>query len=261
MDVCEKLADEFPSVVFAHATGYKHNNRNFTNYSIRFYQARYLSGIVAGMKTKTNKIGYVAAKGKDSSEVTSGINAFAIGVEEVNPDAQIYVQVTHNWFDPMGETIATNLLIAGGCDIISSHTNTPAAQIAAERAGVWAIGYNSDMSLVAPDAVITSVVLHWSVYYIRLVESVMDGTFNAEPTFYGIREGAVDITPLSTTLAEPGSQAVVLAARQRIIHGNYNVFDGVLETNSGKTVGETGKTLSDEVILSGINWYYRNVIE
>ena len=85
MDTCEKLSIEFPSVIFAHASGIKHNNVNFTNYFGRVYQARYLSGIIAGAKTKTNKIGFVAAWGRENSEVTGGINAFAMGVEKVNP--------------------------------------------------------------------------------------------------------------------------------------------------------------------------------
>jgi len=261
MDTCEKLAAEFPSVIFAHAMGYKLNGHNFTNYSIRLYHARYLSGIVAGLKTQTGKIGYVAAWGKENSQVTSGINAFAIGVREVNPEARIYVRVTHNWYDPMGETEAANALIASGCDVITAHCNTPAPQIAAQRAGQWAIGYNSDMSADAPEAVITSVVLLWGALYTRLVEGVISGTFTPTPHYYGLAEGAVDITPPNKRLAAPGTESAVEMARRRIINEGFNVFDGVLETNDGGTIGEEGKTLSDEIILSGIDWYYRTVVE
>ena len=258
MDTCEKLAKEFPHVVFAHATGYKYNDRNFTNYSIRFYQARYLSGIVAGLQTKTGQIGYVAAMGSDNSEVTGGINAFAMGVEEVNPEARVYVRITHSWYDPMGETEAANALIARSCDVISAHCNTPAPQMAAQAAGVWGIGFNSDMRVDAPDSVITSVVLHWGVYYTGLVESVIDGTFRTEPRFYGFMEGAIDITALNEKLAAPGIEAAVEAGRQRLREG-FNVFDGVMRTNTGRAIGEEGQTLSDDVILGGIDWYYRNV--
>ena len=261
MDICEKLAEEFPSVIFAHATGYKYNSLNFTNYSIRFYHARYLAGIVAGLRTKSGHIGYVASMGKDHSEVTGGINAFAIGVEEVNPEARIYMQVTYSWNDPMGETDAANALIARGCDVIAQHADTPNPQTAAQRAGVWSIGYNRDMSIDAPDAVITSVVSRWGNLYTRLVESVINGTFSPTLYYYGLAEGAADIMPLNEKLAAPGTEAAVAAARQRIIHGGFNVFDGILETNTGIFIGEAGKTLSDEVILNGINWYYRNVIE
>ena len=261
MDVCEELAAEFPSVIFAHATGYKYNNRNFINYMIRLYQARYLSGIVAGMQTKTGQIGYVAAMGRDNSEVTGGINAFAIGVEAVNPDARVYIRVTHSWYDPMGEAEAANALIAHGCDVITAHCNTPAPQIAAQKAGVCAIGFNSDMSEDAPDAVISSVVPRWGTIYTRFMESIINGTFKPRSYFYGLAEGAVDITPLNGKLAAPETEAAVAAARKRIIQDGFNVFDGVLKTDDGKSVGEADKTLSDEVILSGIDWYYLNVIE
>ena len=261
MDVCERLALEFPSVVFAHATGNKYNNRNFANYSIRLYQARYLSGIVAGLRTQNNRIGFVAARGLDNSEVTGGINAFAMGVASVNPDARIFVRVTHSWYDSMGETNAANALIAADCDVITAHANTPAAQIAAERAGVWAIGYNADMSGEAPNAIITSVVLNWGVIYTRLVQSVIDGTFRPEPHYYGLIEGAIDITPLNLNLATMGMEAAVEEARRRIVYEGFNIFDGVIETNDGNTIGEAGETLPDDVILSGINWYFRNIVE
>ena len=261
MDVCEKLALEFPNVVFAHATGTKHNDNNFANYSIRLYQGRYLSGIVAGLKTQSNRIGFVAARGRDNSEVTGAVNAFAMGVASVNPDARIYVSVTHSWYDPMGETNAANALIAAGCDVITAHANTSAAQVAAQRAGVWAIGYNADMSGEAPDAVITSVVLNWDALYTRFVQSVIDGSFVPRTNLYGLAEGAIDITPLNRSLSPPGAEAEVLAARQRIWREGFNVFEGEIETNDGRTIGETGRTLSDDIILSGIDWYYRNVIE
>jgi basic membrane protein A len=261
METCEKLAAEFPSVVFAHATGYKYNRTNFTNYSGRVYQSRYLSGIVAGMKTQTNRIGYVAAMGKDNSEVTGGINAFALGVESVNPRAQVHVRVTYSWFDPMGEANAARELMALGCDVIAQHTNTLAPQIAAQNAGLWGIGYNVDMSVYAPGAVLTSVILRWGVYYSHLVQSVIDGTFTTEPYFGGIAEGMVDIAPLSPEFTTPEMAAAVAAARRAISGGGFNVFDGELETNEGGVIGTEGGTLPDSEIIGNIHWYYRNVVE
>ncbi|AEF84899.1 membrane protein, Bmp family [Treponema primitia ZAS-2] len=260
MDSCEKLAAEFPGVIFAHATGYKFNRTNFTNYSGRLYQARYLSGIVAGMKTKTNKIGYVAAMGKENSEVSSGINAFALGVEKVNPAARIYVKVSYSWFDPLGEAEAARALIAAGCDVIAEHCNTPSPQITAEKAGVWGIGFNSDMSKDAPDAVLCSVILNWGVYYTYLVRSVIDGSFTSEPYFGGIADGMVDITPLAE-FAESGTAEAIEKERRRMVYEGFNVFDGDIKTNEGGIIGKEGKTLDDSEIISGINWYYRTVEE
>lgn len=260
MDTCEALAEEYPDVIFSHGTGYKSNNTNFNNYFGRIYQARYLSGIVAGMKTETNKIGYVAAMGSENSEVTGGADAFAIGVAEVNPDAQVYVKVTNSWLSPTEETNAAKALIAEGCDVIGQHCDTPNPQTEAEAAGVWGVGYNSDMEKDAPGATLTSVIWNWGKYYTEATKKVIDGTWTAENYFGGMKEGLVDIAPLNEDLVAPGTQEKVDEARKRIVEDGFNVFDGVLETNDGKTVGEDGKTLDDATITGGINWYYKNIV-
>jgi len=262
MDTCEKLAQEFPSVIFAHATGYKYNNTNFTNYFGRVYQARYLSGIAAGMNTKSNKIGFVAAWGTDNSEVTGGINAFAMGVEKVNPQARIYVKVTHSWYDPMGEAFASRDLIKEGCDVIAQHCDTPAPQIEAEKAGVWGIGYNTDMSADAPDAVLTSVLWHWGSYYTFLVQSVIDGSFTTAPWFGSLKDGVVNIAPLSKNVFLKEQTAhIINEERLRIESGAFDVFSEVMKTNKGKNIGREGEKLPDDEIRNGINWYYRTVVE
>lgn len=260
MDTCEALAEEYPDVIFSHGTGYKSNDTNFNNYFGRIYQARYLSGIVAGMKTETNKIGYVAAMGSENSEVTGGADAFAIGVAEVNPDAQVYVKVTNSWLSPTEETNAAKALIAEGCDVIGQHCDTPNPQTEAEAAGVWGVGYNSDMQKDAPGATLTSVIWNWGKYYTEATKNVIDGTWTAENYFGGMKEGLVDIAPLNEDLVAPGTQEKVDEAKKRIVEEGFNVFDGVLETNDGKTVGEEGKTLDDATITGGINWYYKNIV-
>jgi basic membrane protein A len=213
------------------------------------------------MRTATNRIGYVAAMGRDNSEVTGGIDAFALGVESVNKDARVYVRVTNRWFDPDGEGMASRALIESGCDVIAQHCNTPAPQTEAEKAGVWGIGFNSDMKGDAPNATIASVVWNWGAYYTRLVRSVIDGGFTTEPYFGDISDGIVELTPLDKTLIPPGVEEAVARAEARIASGETGVFDGVMETNDGRTVGAEGSTLPDGEITDGINWYYRNVIE
>lgn len=259
MDTCEALAEEYPDVIFSHGTGYKANGVNFNNYFGRIYQARYLAGIAAGMKTESNKLGYVAAMGQENSEVTGGINAFAMGAYSVNPDCEVYVKVTNSWFDPEGETQAAQALVDLGCDVIAQHCDTPNPQTVAEQNGVWGVGYNSDMSKDAPGAVLTSVMWDWSVYYTYAVQSVIDGTWTGENYFGGMADGLVDIAPLSDICAE-GTQEAVDAARKQITEEGFNVFDGVIETNDGSTVGEEGSTLSDSDITGNMNWYFKNVV-
>ena len=260
MDICEALADEYPDVIFSHGTGYKSNGVNFNNYFGRIYQARYLTGIAAGLKTETNKIGYVAAMGKDNSEVTGGCNAFAMGAYSVNPDCEVYVKVTNSWFDPEGEKQAADALIAEGCDVIGQHCDTPNPQLAAEAAGVFGVGYNSDMSKDAPKAVLTSTVWDWSAYYTWAVENIINGTWTGENYFGGMADGLVGIAPLAEDLIAEGTEEAIDAAKAEMESG-WDVFDGVIETNDGSTVGVEGEHMSDADITGNMNWYFKNVVE
>lgn len=258
METTSEMAEQYPDVYFSHGTGYLSNGKNFNNYFGRIYQARYLSGIVAGMNTKSNKIGYVAAQDSSNSEVTGGIDAFAIGVESVNQDAKIYVAVTNSWYDPDKEKAASEQLLDMGCDVMAQHCDTAYPQTLAQDRGVYGIGYNSDMSKETPDSCLTSVIWNWSAYYTSAVKSVMNGTWDGSNYYGGMAEGLVGITNLAGFAAD-GTQEKVDKATAAILSGENNVFDGVLETNTGDTVGSEGSTLDDATITGGINWYYRNV--
>jgi basic membrane protein A len=243
MDSCEKLSREFPSVVFAHFAGDKHNNTNFTTYSGSTHQPKYLSGIVAGLLTKTGKIGYVAPWGEENSEVTGALNAFALGVETVNPDAGIYVRVTGSRFDLEGEITATRILIAEECDVIGQAVASPVPQIEAERAGVLGIGYSTDMSAHAPEAVFTSVLHNWGVYYTALVQSVIDGTFTTAPYLGSLTDGMVGLSPLNENIGYvreinvPAINHILIEEHLRVESGELNLLG------------------TDETIR-----YYRNVV-
>ena len=259
MQVTADMAEKYPDVYFSHGTGYMSNGKNFNNYFGRIYQARYLSGIVAGMNTKDNKIGYVVAQDSSNSEVTGGIDAFAIGVESVNPKAKIYVDVTNSWYDEKKEKKASERLLNMGCDVMTQHCDTPYPQTLAQEKGVYGIGYNSDMSKETPDSCLTSVIWNWSAYYTSAVKSIIDGTWDGSNYYGGMAEGLVSITDLASFAAE-GTQQKVDEATAEILSGDNNVFDGVLVTNTGKKIGKKGKTLDDATITGKINWYYRNVV-
>lgn len=262
MQTTADMAEEYPDVYFSHGTGYMSNGKNFNNYFGRIYQARYLSGIAAGLNTKTNKIGYVAAMGLDNSEVTGGIDAFALGIYSVNPDAEVYVKVTNSWYDPKAEEEAARKLLDMNCDVIAQHCDTVYPQTLAQHKGVYSIGYNSDMSKEAPEACLCSVIWNWSAYYTSAVQSVIDGTWDGSNYYGGMNENLVSITPIADFAADT-TQEKVNVAKQQILSGKNSVFDGVIETNTGATVGTAGKTLDDAVITGGINWYFKtvNVIE
>lgn len=258
MDPMEQLASEYPEVIFSHCSGYKSNGTNFNNYFGRIYQARYLAGIAAGLKTQSDKIGFVAAMGVENSEVTGGINAFAMGIESVNPGAKVYVKVTNTWFDPTLEQQAAEALLDMGCDVIGQHADTTAPQLAAEARGVWGCGYNSDMTNDAPKAHLTAPVWNWGAYYTSAVQSVIDGTWSGANYFGGMAEGLVDISPLSENCAE-GTADAIEAAKQKIL-GGFNIFEGELTDNAGNQVCAAGEKLSDGDITGAMNWYYKNVV-
>ncbi len=259
METTAEMAEKYPDVYFSHGTGYLSNGTNFNNYFGRIYQARYLSGIVAGMNTTSNQIGYVAAQDISNSEVTGGIDAFAIGVASVNPDAKIYVAVTNSWYDAEREEAAARMLLDMGCDVMAQHCDTPYPMTLAQEYGVYGIGYNSDMSKETPQACLCSVIWNWSAYYTAAVDSIINGTWSGENYYGGISEGLVQITDLASFCAE-GTQEKVDEALDALLNGSSNVFDGEMRTNTGEIIGSAGTTLDDATITGAMNWYYENVV-
>jgi basic membrane protein A len=158
MDPMLKVAKQFPKVTFMHCSGFK-SAPNMGNYFGRMYQARYLTGMVAGAMTKSNILGYAAAF--PIPEVIRGINAFALGAQSVNPKAQVRVVWTKTWYDPATEKEAAKSLLDVGADVIAQHQDSPGPQEAAQEKGVYSIGYNSDMSAFAPKAHMTAPIWNW----------------------------------------------------------------------------------------------------
>lgn len=254
MDYIENISKEFPDVKFFHCSGFK-TTENMSNYFGRIEDARYLTGIVAGLATKTNQIGYVAAF--EIPEVVRGINAFTLGVKSVNPDAKVKVTWTHVWNDPAKEKEAANALIDGGADVIAQHQNSAGAQQAAEEKGVFGIGYHADMSPAAPNASLTSAVWNWGPYYVEAVKSVMDGTYQSGAYWEGLQAGTVDIAPISDKAPAEAKEQVEVV-KQQILDGTFNVFQGPIKNQQGEIVVPEGSILSDEDQL-GCDWFVEGV--
>ena len=250
MNYMEEIADEYPEVVFSHCSGYKNNGVNFNNYFGRIYQARYLAGIAAGMKTASNMIGYVAAWA-DNAEVNGGINAFALGVQSVNPEAKVYVKYISSWFDPTLEKQTAVALLDLGCDVIAQHVDTSMPQIAAQEAGKFGCGYNTDMTPDAPKAHLTAPIWHWASVYTAQVKDRMEGSWKPVNYFLGLKEGMVDISPLSENVAE-GTAEKIEEARARILSGEWDVFTGPIYSNTDELVVKEGEALADADITGGL---------
>lgn len=255
MEFMDKVAKEFPDVKFFHCSGYMSNDTNFVNYFGRIEQARYLSGMVAGLKTKSNKIGYVAAM--QIPEVIRGIDAFTLGVRSVNPNAVVNVKWTNTWYDPQLEKDAATALLNEGNDVIAQHQDTTASQIAAQEKGAFAIGYNSDSKTAAPKAYLTAPIWNWGVYYADQVQKILDGTWKAENYLGGMKEGVVDLAPM-TDLVDPDIQKKVEEAKSKILDGTLDVFAGPIKDQTGAVKIAQGATMTDKE-QSECKWFVEGV--
>jgi len=247
-------ATKHPDVKYLHASGYK-TSANMSNYFGRIYQARYLSGIVAGMKTKTNKIGYVAAH--PIPEVIRGINAFTLGVQSVNPKAVVKVKWTNTWYDPAKEKEAGKALVAEGVDVITQHQDSAGPLQAAEEAGISAIGYNTDMKAKAPKAYMTSPIWNWTPYYVEQVKAIQAGTWKSGSNWKGLESGIVNLAPL-TTNAPKGAAEAVAKAKATILSGENKIFVGPIVDQSGSVKVAKGKVMTDAELLQ-FNWFVKGV--
>jgi basic membrane protein A len=257
MDYTEKAAKANPNVKFMHCSGYKMLD-NMGVYFGKIEQPRYLAGVVAGLKTKSNKLGYVAAF--EIPEVLRGINAYTMGVRSVNPKATVEVKWTHSWTDAPRAKEAAKALLDEGCDVIAQHQDDPVRQIAAEERGVWSVGYNMDMTKAAPKAHLTAPVWNWGPYYVEQVKAVMDGTWKAENWYKGMDADVVRLSPL-TANAPAGAQAAVDKAKAFILSGENKIWTGPIKDNTGKVVVPEGVTLTDKQLTSTeFNWLVEGVI-
>lgn len=255
MDPTLAVAEENPDVIFEHASGFKTND-NMATYFGRIYQPRYLSGLVAGNYTEANSIGYVAAF--PIPEVVRGINAFTLGVREVNPEAEVRVVWTNTWYDPVAEREAAEALLDQGVDVIAQHQDTTEPQKAAEERGALSIGYDSDMRQFVGDTVLTSPVWNWGVYYVDTVQAVLDGTWETHQYWGGLEDGIVELAEMSPMVSDDVI-ATVDSERARIVDGDWDVFCGPINAQDGSEAVADGDCLSDGDMLS-MDWFVEGVV-
>ncbi|MDB2637706.1 BMP family ABC transporter substrate-binding protein [Alphaproteobacteria bacterium] len=258
MDHTIKVAKEFPNVKFEHITGYK-RSPNVATGNIRFYEGRYVQGIVAGLMTKSNKIGYLASF--PIPEVIQGINAFGIGLRSVNPKAEVSVIWVNSWYDPVKEADAAKVHIAEGADILAQHTDSPAMLQTAQKAGVHGFGQSSDMKAFAPKAQLFSSVNNWGPYYISKIQQMMDGKWStgegpdhwAGNTWVGMADDYLVLSPFENMPSDVAAAAAKAAAD--IKSGKNKIFTGPIKDNSGKIRVPAGKTLNDGELFQTLDYY------
>ena len=243
-----QAASEHPEVQFCHATGYQAKTSGLTNmhnYFTAIYEARYVSGVVAGLKLNemidNGKItaeqavmGYVGAY--PYAEVISGYTAVYLGARSVCPSVTMKVTYTNSWADMALEKEAADALIAQGCVLISQHADTTGAPTACQAAGVPCVGYNVSMISVAPDSALTSAAVVWGPYYTYAVKCLIDGEEIATDWCKGYVDGAVEIKELNEKTVAAGTEETVNAVIEKLKNGELHVFDTSTFTVDGKVL-------------------------
>jgi simple sugar transport system substrate-binding protein len=255
MNPTVKVAKAFPKVAFEHATGYK-RDKNVGTYNARFYEGRYLTGIIAGKMTKSNVAGYVAAY--PIPEVLQGINAFTRGMRSVNPKAEVRVIWVNSWYDPGREREAAMTLISQGADIITQHTDSTAPVQAAEEKGVYAFGYHSDMSKYGPKAHLTASTHQWGAFYTKVAQDTLAGKWQPSNVWGGIKDGMVKLAPLNPAVPKDVRDQVAKAEAD-IAAGKLHPFGGPVKDQQGKERAPAGKSLTDQQ-LGVMDYYVEGVI-
>ena len=256
MDTTIKVAEKFPNVVLGHCSGYKRAKNVFTYFG-RMYQPTYLSGIIAGKTTKSNKIGYVAPV--QIPEVIRLINAFTLGVRSVNPDAEVHIVWIGTWVNPPLEMEAANALIDAGCDIIATGADSAAPMQAAEKKGLYSLGYGSDARNKAPNSFLTAPMWDWSVVYKDVIQKIKAGFTDWENLDYwdGLESGVVKLAPYSKLV--PSDIQEMVNARAEELKKNDDIFVGPIKDQSGAVKVREGVKMTGKELLS-MNWFVEGVV-
>ena len=243
-----------PDVRFEHATGYR-STRNVRTYDARTYEGAYLAGIVAGHMTRADTLGVVAPI--PIPEIIRNINAYTMGAQTANPKLRVKVRWVNSWFNPPAEASAAQSLIDSGVDTLFQFTDSAEVLKTAERNGKRAIGWDSDMRAYAPQAHLASSVVNWAPYYLKAVREAMNGTWVTGNTWWGVRQGAIDLVSLASDVPEVARRQVDLA-KQQLRDGALSIWRGPIVDNHGRTVLGNG-VIGDDSFLAGVNFYVRGV--
>jgi len=249
-----RVAQEFPNTLFEQGTGYR-TAANVGTYNARYYEGRYLSGVIAGRATRTHRAGYVAAF--PIPEVLQGINAFTRGARSVDPNFQTAVVWTDAWHDPGRERDAAIALAGQGADVLTHHTDTTAVVQFAEERKLMAVAYCSDMAGFGPNAQLVAVTHQWGGFYTRTVQSVLNGTWQSMRVLGGVRDGMIELQGFNARLA-PDIRALVEAKQRDIATGRLHPFMGPVRSNTGQLV-QTKGSMSDDT-LAAMNYFVEGVL-
>ncbi|MEQ1900868.1 MAG: BMP family ABC transporter substrate-binding protein [Devosia sp.] len=254
MDQTIQVASEFPDVKFEHCTGFKRAD-NVSTYNSKFHEGRAVLGTIAGMVSKSGSLGYLGSF--KVPEVVLGVNSFMLSAQKKNPNATLKVVMIDSWFDPPKEAAATDTLINLGCDVITTHTDSPAALQILEQKGLFGFGQGADMSSFAPNAHLTAIEDIWGPYYVERTQAVLDGAWKSADTWDGFKEGTVVISPYSKSLgADIVAEADKIQAGYK--DGSFNIFTGPIYDQDGNLKVKDGEVIGDGD-LAVMDWFVKGV--
>jgi basic membrane protein A len=253
-DAIFEVAGKNPDTIFMNYDQYK-IAENLGSLRLDAEEGLYLNGILAGMATEDNIIGVVGTF--PIPQLLREINGFARGVYSVNPEAVIKVVWLNSWYDPPREKEAAEGLIVAGADVVQQFATSSATVQAAEKAGVYGLGYQVDSTSFAPNYLLTSMLYHWGPAYVEIAKSVMDGTWTSSELWYGLADGALGPGPYGPAVTD-AMKAAVEAAQAAIISGELEVFEGPIYDQDGTLRVAEGETLTVEELLQ-MDWLMKGV--
>ena len=254
MDQTVQVASEFPDVKFEHCTGFKRAD-NLATYNSKFHEGRAVLGTIAGKMSKSGTLGYLGSF--KVPEVVLGVNSFCLAAQRQNKDAKVKLVMIDSWFDPPKEAAATETLINLGCDIVTTHTDSPAALQILEQKGLYGFGQGADMSSFAPNAHLTAIEDIWGPYYIERTQLLLDGKWASADTWDGFKEGTVVISPYNKAMpADVVAEADKVQAGYK--DGSFNIFTGPIYDQDGNLKVKEGEVMSD-ADLAVIDWFVKGV--
>src|SRR6478609_5822469 len=254
-DMMDVAADN-PDVKFLTWAGYETAD-NVGHFDGASEDGRYLDGMVAGMLTKSNIIGYPV--GFPYNEVNRAVNAFTMGAREVNPDAEVHVVYVNTWYDPALEQQAAEALVNAGADVLAHEVGAQVYATVAAQNDAHVIGYTNDWSQIEPQAGASSFIYDWGTYYVDQVGDMIDGTWEPAITYGGLKDGFITFAPYGPDVTDE-MLARVEERKQSIIDGSFDMFAGPIEDNEGNVVIAEGETIPFDERPNCCQWLVEGVV-
>jgi simple sugar transport system substrate-binding protein len=257
-----KIAEKYPKVTFLHCGGLYQEGKHPKNVGSYFGyidEAQYVAGVVAGSTTKTNKLGFIAAK--PIPQVLRNINSFTLGARSVNPKATTSVVFTGDWSLPVKEAEATNSLVDQGVDVLTMHVDSPKVIVeTAEKRGVYVTGYHANQSALAPKGYLTGAEWNWGKIYTDYATSLHDGKGFEHLLRGGFKEGFIRMSPYGSAVTD-ATKAKADAAKAKLTDGSLIIYTGPLKDNAGNVVIPAGTTYGQRQIeLEKMNYLVEGVL-